>query len=74
MTPATTKDERQIHARIRAEYGEMPGLSLTLPQAARLFDLELVHCASVLQSLVSDGAIWTNGREFLARNTGRRYA
>lgn len=52
----------------------MPGLRLTVAQAARLFDLELTHCAEVLEALVVDGALWTNGREFLGHNVGRRFA
>lgn len=63
-----------IRARIRAEYQEMPGMSLTLPQAARLFNLDLTDCARVLDTLVTDGALWTNGREFLGRNAGRHCA
>lgn len=69
-----THVDPQIRARIHAEYREMPGLRLTLPQAARLFDLELTHCARVLDALVSAGLLWTNGREFLGQNVGRRYA
>lgn len=66
------EDDRRVHVRIQAEYQEMPGLSLTLPQAARLFNLERAHCARVLDALVTDGALWTNGREFLGCNVGRR--
>jgi len=66
-------DER-LHQRIRAEYSEMPGLRLTLAQAARLFNLELTHCAEILSTLVNRGILWTNGREFLVRNAGRRAA
>lgn len=71
----TMSDARNaVHVRIQAEYREMPGLSLTLPQAARLFNLELRHCASVLDTLVADGHLWTNGREFLSSSVGRRCA
>ena len=63
-----------LHARIRAEYREMPGMRLTLLQAARLFNLEREHCAQVLATLVTAGTLWTNGREFLAHNVGRRFA
>lgn len=66
--------DRVVYTRIRAEYQEMPGLCLTLSQAARLFDLDLTHCARVLDALVTEGALWTNGREFLGRNVGRRFA
>lgn len=64
-------DDRQIQARIKAEYEEMPGLRLTLPQAARLFGLEPARCAQVLEWLLVEGVIWTNGREFIGRSTGR---
>ncbi len=67
-------DDERLHQRIRAEYKEMPGLRLTLAQAARLFNLERQHCEDVLTTLVSSGALWTNGREFLVRNAGRRAA
>lgn len=64
-------DDRQLRARIKAEYEEMPGLRLTLSQAARLFGLEPARCAQLLEKLVVDGALWTNGREFLGRSSGR---
>jgi hypothetical protein len=63
-----------LHARIRGEYHEMPGLRLTVAQAARLFNLEMAQCARVLDTLVTSGALWTNGREFLGSNAGRRFA
>jgi len=69
-----TPFDRTLQARIRAEYEEMPGLCLTLPQAARLFNLEPTHCALVLHTLVTDGALWTNGRQFLRAGVGRRCA
>jgi hypothetical protein len=63
-----------LHHRIRAEYNEMPGLRLTLAQAARLFNLERTHCAEILSMLVNSGTLWTNGREFLVRDAGSRAA
>ena len=68
------RHDPNILSRIRAEYQEMPGMRLTLPQAARLFDLDMTHCAKALATLVTDGALWTNGREFVGRNVGRRFA
>jgi hypothetical protein len=41
--------------RVRCEFQEMPGLHLTLPQAARLFSLDLLTCQRVLSELVSAG-------------------
>lgn len=68
------EDEGAVSARIRSEYREMPGLRLTLPQAARFFGLEPASCARVLDRLVVDGELWTNGREFARPNAGRRNA
>jgi len=64
--------DRALRERVRGEYLEMPGLRLTLVQAARLFDLELTLCSKVLHTLVTDGMLWTNGHEFLGNNVGRR--
>ena len=41
--------------RIRSEYEEMPGLNLTLGQAARFWQLDRGQCESLLESLVRDG-------------------
>jgi hypothetical protein len=63
-----------LHARVRGEYREMPGLRLTIPQAARLFNLEPAHCTRLLDALVADGALWTNGREYFDAHVSRRFA
>ena len=71
---AQAQIDPNVHARIRAEYHEMPGMRLTTAQASRLFNLEPASCALVLDALVTDGVLWTNGREFLGSNVGRRCA
>jgi hypothetical protein len=63
-----------LHVRVRGEYREMPGLRLTVPQAARLFNLEPAQCARLLDALVTNGELWTNGREYFGPNAGRRFA
>lgn len=68
-----TSDERDLHVRIHAEYKEMPGLRLTLPQAARLFNLELARCAQALDALVNVGVLRTDGHTFLHARGGRQY-
>lgn len=47
----------QLRSTILDAYSDMPGLTLTLPQAARLFGLRAGTCQSVLESLVQDGAL-----------------
>lgn len=51
--------------RVRAEFAEMPGLKLTLPQASRLFHLEAGLCAQVLASLVARGQLVVRGNMFV---------
>lgn len=44
---------------IRAEFEEMPGLNLTLAQAARLWDVEPWLCRDALEMLVKAGFLAT---------------
>jgi hypothetical protein len=66
--------DSDIVSRIRSEYDDMRGMRLTLPQAARLFGLDMTRCARVLDTLVTNGVLWTNGREFLRRDADRHFA
>jgi len=45
---------QRLHDRVRAEYLEMPGLRLTLPQAQRLCGIEAQVCRQILESLVGE--------------------
>ena len=49
---------------VRAEYAEMPGLSVTLAQAQRLWAVDRKTCEEVLSRLVEEGLlrITTKGR------------
>jgi len=49
---------------VRAEFREMPGLKLTLPQASRLFDIDPLQCEQVLTALVRAGQLATDGKMF----------
>jgi hypothetical protein len=40
--------------RVEAEYQEMPGLCVNLPQACRLWHLDKATCEQVLDALVHD--------------------
>ena len=56
--------------RARAEFVEMPGLALTLPQAARLWNLSPDDCRGVLEVLTNAGFLrWTAARTVV--RTGR---
>jgi hypothetical protein len=65
-------DDRELCARVYAEFVEMPGLRLTLAQAARLFSIDPDRCQRVLGSLVHDGQLTTDGRAFANPRSGRR--
>jgi DNA-binding IclR family transcriptional regulator len=43
---------------------EMPGLKLTLAQAARFFNLDRAECERVLAELVRAGELTTDGASF----------
>ena len=44
-----------ITERVRGEFREMPGLTLTLAQARRLWSLDAATCSDVLSQLVATG-------------------
>lgn len=48
--------------RIRGEYLEMPGLSLTERQAGRLWGLESGTCRALLETLARIGFLYRNDR------------
>lgn len=47
----------RLECRVRAEFLEMPGLCLTLPQARRLFGLPYEACARILGALAREGLL-----------------
>lgn len=59
----THRERRDVSARtalmrrVRGEFEEMPGMSLTLAQAARLFSLPAEPCVRILRQLVDDGLL-----------------
>jgi hypothetical protein len=60
-----------LHAHIRAEFDEMPGLKLTLWQAVRLFGVEPARCARVLGHLIETGALCSDGHLYSRPGSGR---
>jgi hypothetical protein len=47
-----TMHARALVDRVRGEFNEMPGLQLTMPQAARLLGIEPEACRDVIDILV----------------------
>lgn len=46
-------DHETMIARLRAEFLEMPGLQLTIPQAARLCGMDRATCEAIVAALVA---------------------
>jgi hypothetical protein len=58
--------------RIRGEYIEMPDLTLTAPQARRLWNLSQEVCDTALAILVRTGFLWrTPNDQFVRGGLGR---
>jgi hypothetical protein len=47
--------DRQLLTRVRGEYLEMPGMSLTVEQATRLWQSDRITCLGVLDQLAREG-------------------
>ena len=57
--------------RVRADFLEMPGLELTVPQAVRLWSLGLDDCRHVIDALVDAGFLkWTTKRTIVLTGRG----
>lgn len=53
-------DVEVVAKRVRAEFEEMPGMTLTMPQASRLFGLEHEVCKTIVDRLVTTAYLkWT---------------
>ena len=61
MHPSQTSQTVAVNL-ARAEFLEMPGLVLTIPQAARLWHLELADSEHVLRELVEGGLLLRDRR------------
>jgi mono/diheme cytochrome c family protein len=61
-----------VSAQIRREYLALPGLSLTLEQAARLCDVDRTTCRRALDALIREGFLRRSGNVYLnATRDGR---
>ena len=60
----SAESREQLRLRIRQEFGEMAGLSLTIPQATRVFGQDRHLCERVLNELVSQGFLRKTGDSY----------
>ena len=68
---APVDDDPHLQSRIFTEFGEMPGLKLTLRQASRLFAVEATRCERVLRGLVAAGSLCQEGELFTRAGDSR---
>ncbi len=52
MSYSRTAGEQKLQ-RVKAEFNEMPGLKLTVPQAQRLWGLDRLACEAVIEELTA---------------------
>jgi hypothetical protein len=55
--PGNEPDRPHLVSQVIGTYSEMPGLLLTLPQAARLFGVRRTTCAVIFDELVRCGRL-----------------
>ena len=55
--------------RVREQYREMPGLTLTKPQAMLLFGVAPSVCAAMLRALVMENFLSRTGDDLFVRST-----
>lgn len=67
--PVNVMPTSTIVERVRGEFNEMPGLQLTLPQAARLWGLEPRACQDVIDRLVEVEFLRRTARGTIVRAT-----
>jgi len=78
--PAAVSISSDIHhvgglvALIRAEYDEIPGLSVTLAQAARLWNADPHECLLALEALSQEGFLRRSRETYVRATCGRRTA
>jgi hypothetical protein len=69
---ATIDTLEYLARRVRNEYLEMPGLSLTLGQAQRMWQLRRTECEHLLDALVDAGFLTrTSAGAFVRAGSGR---
>jgi hypothetical protein len=70
---SSSHERADLELRLRSEFAEMPGMRLTIPQAARLFNLDPAQCEGVLRQLVRNGVLSSDGRGFARAGSGREW-
>jgi hypothetical protein len=70
----TACEERALCTRIIGEFLEMPGLSVTIPQACRLWSIDQPRCERILGTLQGSGFLRRSGDRYVRVDGARRAA
>jgi len=75
MTTVADRDtDLELLVRIHSEYLEMPGLQLTIAQAARLWNADTARTAQVLETLIDASFLRRVGNRYVRADCGRMCA
>ena len=66
-----TRPTLDLTAMVRAEYLEMPGLCLTVAQAARLWNVGRDECLQTLDALIRTGFLYISRDLYMRTGCGR---
>jgi hypothetical protein len=69
VTSAHSAPLAALRQLVREQYRDIPGLSLTKPQATRLFGVAPSVCAAVLRALVMEDYLSRTGDGLFVRST-----
>jgi hypothetical protein len=69
--PAWPRRPLDLTALVRAEYLEMPGLSLSVAQAARLWNVGRDECLQALDALIRAGFLYVSRDLYIRTGSGR---
>jgi hypothetical protein len=69
--PARSRHPLDLTALVRAEYLEMPGLCLTIGQAARLWNVGRDECLQALDALIRAGFLYISRDLYIRTGSGR---
>ena len=69
--PAWPRRTLDLTALVRAEYLEMPGLCLTVAQAARLWNVGRDECLQALDALIRAGFLYRSRDLYIRTGSGR---
>jgi hypothetical protein len=63
-------EKRVLCARIISEFVDMPGLTITMAEACRLWDIDEPRCKELLNTLAASGFLRKSGDSYMRADYG----